>query len=55
LDGGGRYGLLQSIQSIGDPNPHRGRDLIGVASIAAACDLSAVWLETEGKGDVRLV
>jgi hypothetical protein len=55
LDGGGRHGLLQSIQDIGDPDPHRSRDLIGVASIAAARDLSAVSLETEGNADVRLV
>jgi hypothetical protein len=43
------------MQRIGDSNPQRSRDSISVASHAEARDLSAVWLETKGKGDVRLV
>jgi hypothetical protein len=46
---------FHSIHGIGDPHPHRSGDSIGVASIAAERDLSAVWLETKGYEGVRLV
>jgi hypothetical protein len=47
--------LPQSRERIGDPHPHRSGDSIGSTLIAAERDLSAVWLETKGDADVRLV